>query len=76
MLQQTSARLNIELRNVGFELERRLAATPSNKLGFSAGKQLREIADKERTDTPLLLDDFPPHQQTRAPPEGASLKNP
>ena len=38
------------------ELGRRLAATPNNKRGFSAGELLREIADRERTEDPLLLD--------------------
>ncbi len=40
------------------ELGRRLAATPNNKRGFSAGELLREIADKERTEDPLLLDNL------------------
>ncbi|MGN4069160.1 BREX-3 system P-loop-containing protein BrxF [Burkholderia gladioli] len=45
LLRQLSAKLN-----VGLELGRRLAATPNNKRGFSAGELLREIADKERTE--------------------------
>jgi hypothetical protein len=49
LLRQLGARLDIEPLNVGLELGRRLAATPNNKRGFSAGELLREIADQERT---------------------------
>ena len=56
LLRELGTKLNIEPLNVGLELGRRLAATPINKRGFSAGELLREIADKERTDDPLLLD--------------------
>ena len=58
LLRQLGATLNIEPLNVGLELGRRLAATPNNKRGFSAGELLREIADKERTEDPLLLDNI------------------
>lgn len=58
LLRQLSAKLNLEPHNVGLELGRRLAATPNNKRGFSAGELLREIADKERTEAPLLLDNL------------------
>jgi hypothetical protein len=58
LLRELGAKLNIEPLNVGMELGRRLAATPNNKRGFSAGELLREIADKERTDDPLLLDNL------------------
>ena len=58
LLRQLSAKLNLEPLNVGLELGRRLAATPNNKRGFSAGELLREIADKERTEDPLLLDNL------------------
>mgnify|MGYP001217519455 FL=1 len=58
LLRELCAKLNIEPLNVGLELGRRLAATPNNKRGFSAGELLREIADKERTDDPLLLDNL------------------
>ena len=58
LLRQLGANLNIEPLNVGLELGRRLAATPNNKRGFSAGELLREIADKERTEDPLLLDNL------------------
>lgn len=58
LLRQLGAKLNIEPLNVGLELGRRLAATPINKRGFSAGELLREIADKEHTDDPLLLDNL------------------
>lgn len=58
LLRQIGAKLNIEPLNVGLELGRRLAATPNNKRGFSAGELLPEIADKERTEAPLLLDNL------------------
>lgn len=58
LLRQLSAKLNFEPLNVGLELGRRLAATPNNKRGFSVGELLREIADKERTEDPLLLDNL------------------
>lgn len=58
LLRQLSVNLNLEPLNVGLELGRRLAATPNNKRGFSAGELLREIADKERTEDPLLLDNL------------------
>ena len=58
LLRQLSAKLNLEPLNVGLELGRRLAATPNNKRGFSAGELLREIADKERTEDRLLLDNL------------------
>lgn len=58
LLRELGAKLNIEPLNVGLELGRRLAATPNKKRGFSAGELLREIADKERADDPLLLDNL------------------
>ena len=58
LLRELGVKLNIGPLNVGLELGRRLAATPINKRGFSAGELLREIADKERTDDPLLLDNL------------------
>ncbi len=62
LLRQLSAKLNIEPLNVGLELGRRLAVTPHNKRGFSAGELLREIAlldpSGERTEAPLLLDNL------------------
>lgn len=58
LLRELGTKLNIEPLNVGLELGRRLAATPINKRGFSAGELLREIADKERTDDALLLDNL------------------
>lgn len=58
LLRQLSAKLNIKPLNVGLELGRRLAVTPNNKRGFSAGELLREIADKKRTEEPLLLDNL------------------
>ena len=58
LLRQLSVKLNIEPLNVGLELGRRLAATQNNKRGFFASELLREIADKERTEDPLLLDNL------------------
>ena len=58
LLRDLGTKLNIEPLNVGLELGRRLAATPINKRGFSAGELLREIAEMERTDDPLLLDNL------------------
>lgn len=58
LLRQLGAKCNIAPLNVGLELGRRLAATPNNKRGFSAGELLREIADKERIEDPLLLDNL------------------
>jgi len=58
LLRQLGDKLSIEPLNVGMELGRRLAATPNSKRGFSAGELLREIAERERTDDPLLLDNL------------------
>ncbi len=62
LLRQLSIKLNIKPLNIGLELGRRLAATPNNKRGFSAGEVLREIAllepFGERTEAPLLLDNL------------------
>jgi len=58
LLRQLGTKLNIEPLNVGLDLGRRLAATPISKRGFSAGELLREIADRERTQNPLLLDNL------------------
>lgn len=62
LLRQLGNKLNIEPLNVGLELGRRLAATPNNKRGFSAGELLREIAlletFGERGEAPLLLDNL------------------
>ena len=58
LLRELGTKLNVEPLNVGLELGRRLAATPINKRGFSAGELLREIADKERAADPLLLDNL------------------
>ena len=58
LLRQLGARLNIEPLNVSLELGRRLAVTPNTKRGFLAGERLREIADQERTEDPLLLDNL------------------
>lgn len=58
LLRQLGDKLSIEPLNVGMELGRRLAATPNSKRGFSAGELMREIAERERTDDPLLLDNL------------------
>jgi len=58
LLCQLGAKLNIEPLNVGLELGRRLAATPNSKRSFAAGELLRKIADRERTEDPLLLDNL------------------
>ncbi|MFA9439963.1 BREX-3 system P-loop-containing protein BrxF [Uliginosibacterium sp. sgz301328] len=58
LLRQLGAKVNVDPLNVSLELGRRLAATPNHKRGFSAGELLREIADKERDDDPLLLDNL------------------
>jgi len=58
LLRELGGKLNIEPLNVGLELGRRLAATPNNKRGFSAGELLREIADQEQTGDLLLLDNL------------------
>lgn len=58
LLKQLGAKLDIEPLNVGLELGRRLAATQNSERGFLAAELLREIADKERTEDPLLLDNL------------------
>lgn len=58
LLRQLSIKLSIVPLNIGLELGRRLAATPNSKRGFSACELLREIADKKRTEDPLLLDNL------------------
>ena len=58
LLGELGLKLRVRPMNVGLELARRLAGTPRNKRGFSAGELLREIADKERNDDPLLLDNL------------------
>ncbi len=58
LLRELGTSLSIKPLNVSLELGRRLAARPINKRSFSAGELLREIADKEVTDDPLLLDNL------------------
>lgn len=58
LLRELGTRRSVEPLSVGIELGRRLAATPIHKRGFSAGELLKEIADKERTIAPLLLDNL------------------
>lgn len=58
LLSEFGLKFHIRPTNVGLELARRLATTPFNSRGFSAGELLREIADKEPNDGPLLLDNL------------------
>ena len=58
LLRELAGKLHVEPLNVGLELGRRLAATPRNKRGFSAAGLLRELADRQRSDDPLLLDNL------------------
>ena len=58
LLRQLGNNLQIVPLNVGLELGRRLAAMPTSKRGFSAGELLREMADQNRTEKPLLLDNL------------------
>ena len=58
LLRELGVKLHIDPLNVGLELGRRLAATPNNKRGFSAGELLREIADQEQIGDLLLLDNL------------------
>ena len=58
LLRQLGNNLQIVPLDVGLELGRRLAAIPKSKRGFSAGELLREMADQNRTEKPLLLDNL------------------
>ena len=58
LLRQLGGKLKIEPLNIGMELGRRLAATPNKKRAFLSAELLREIADKEHTADPLLLDNL------------------
>jgi hypothetical protein len=58
LLRELAAELNIDPLNVSLELGHHLAAMQINKRNFSAVEHLREIADKERTEDPLLLDNL------------------
>ena len=58
LLRELGTKLHIEPLNVSLELGRRLAATPNNKRGLSAGELLREIAERDRAQDPLLLDNL------------------
>jgi hypothetical protein len=58
LMHELANRFHIEPLNVGLELGRRLAATPNNKRGFSAGELLREIAGQRDAEVPLLLDNL------------------
>ncbi|KFB69577.1 BREX-3 system P-loop-containing protein BrxF [Candidatus Accumulibacter vicinus] len=58
LLQELGAKLGVQPLNVNLELGRRLSATPHAGRGFSVGQLLRDIADKERKDDLLLLDNL------------------
>jgi hypothetical protein len=58
LLHELGKKLSVEPLNVNLELGRRLSATPHAGRGFSVGQLLRDIADKERKDDLLLLDNL------------------
>jgi hypothetical protein len=58
LLHELGKKLGVEPLNVNLELGRRLSATPHTGRGFSVGQLLRDIADKERKDDLLLLDNM------------------
>ena len=58
LLHDLGKKLGVEPLNVNLELGRRLSATPHAGRGFSVGQLLRDIADKERKDDLLLLDNL------------------
>ena len=58
LLQELGKKLGVQPLNVNLELGRRLSATPHTGRGFSVGQLLRDIADKERKDDLLLLDNL------------------
>ena len=57
-LRQLAEDLHAQPINLGLELARVLAAVPRSDRGFSAGELLREIAAKDQTANPLLLDNL------------------
>lgn len=58
LLQELGKKRGVQPLNVNLELGRRLSATPHAGRGFSVGQLLRDIADKERKDDLLLLDNL------------------
>ena len=58
LLHELGKKLSVEPLNVNLELGRRLSATPHAGRGFSVGQLLRGIADKERKEDLLLLDNL------------------
>lgn len=58
LLQELGGKLGIQPLNVNLELGRRLSATPQTGRGFSVGQLLRDIAENERKDDLLLLDNL------------------
>ena len=58
LLRELGKKLGVQPLNVNLELGRRLSATPHTGRGFSVGQLLRDIADKERKDDLLLLDNL------------------
>ena len=57
-LRQLAKDLHAQPINLGLELARVLAAVPKSDRSFSAGELLREIATKDPTANPLLLDNL------------------
>jgi len=58
LLRELGDKLHVKPMNVSLELGRRLIATPNNKRSFCAGGLLRQIAEEEHSDDPLLLDNL------------------
>ena len=58
LLQELGTKLGVQPLNVNLELGRRLSATSHAERGFSAGKLLRDIADKQLKEDVLLLDNM------------------
>jgi hypothetical protein len=58
LLQELGTKLGVQPLNVNLELGRRMSATPHAARGFSAGQLLRDIADRQRKEDVLLLDNI------------------
>lgn len=58
LLQELGAQLGVQPLNVNLALGRRLSAMPHASRGLSAGQLLRDIADEQRKDKVLLLDNI------------------
>ena len=55
LLRELGDKMGVQPLNINLELGRRFAATSQAARGFSAGQLLRDIADRERNDSDLLL---------------------